>query len=990
MKLPRTCLMLVGLLVAVCQMNLGAEELLDPPKAPPLDKIVPLDFKPDMKAALAGVRGKEHIGLGNISGKKLNGYKGWQPYWIYKSADGTLPNDALIKGDVLLAVNGKAAQANVKKQIDQAMRKPEACFWITRWRPKTVIGGRRGEVQTGINEGTVERFFIDQGKKMYDLRKTRAPGFTRDWRLGPLGANGWCFQRTTRHGGTRNARQMVITVVDKDGPSFGKLQLRDVIVGVDGKDFTRDVRRALAEAINEAEKEGKLNLKVWRLDKAIDVQIDLPVLGNFSKTAPFNCSKTDKIIDNAVAYIKANAETLLKYHGDEGHIGWTNYLDGLGLMATGRKDVMPLVKKLAHDAILPEGKKLNIQTHVGMMCWRWSYRTLFLCEYYLLTKDKAVLPTIEEYATKLSMGQSGAGTWGHTYAAWANAGHYHGPLGGYGAINQQGLTIMMALPLAVKCGIRNNEVLDAVKRGENFFSFFINKGTIPYGDHGPSYHTYDDNGKSGSAAIVFDLLGNRKGSAFFSEMILGQTPSGRDEGHTGHYWSHLWGGIGAARGGDNALQAYMKEMRPFFTLERQPDGSLRYQDNVGEQAYKKDAKLNHSATGARLLQLCYPRRVLYITGKETPKDNPLTEERIKEVLEVGRLYCDKEARAKLNEADILKLLKGKLPPTRTIGVTAMSEKQINCVDKLIAMLESDDKHAQYGAAEALRSNGYASEKAVKALVKRMETSTDLTFLTYAVKAFTSWDTRRGLLAVAKPAIPVILKMAARDYADDPRGVLRFVIGEALFYGGRANPARGIIRHHGLEDAHRSLLLPAAKKLLANENGRARNITTQWVYPALTEEERKELWPNIYQASRHIAPSGIMFASGARTGGLKLMAKHNIKEGLALAVWYVRYQKGHGAWGRIPPMLEVIESYGAHAKEFIPELKSHSDYYKRIERRKDLVKRPDHPASRIQKLIDTLEKLPDEPKKPLVSVGKDLKAMNIEYPPKPIVVSDKAK
>jgi hypothetical protein len=986
MRFLRPYLFLAALPVFVGQVSFAAPGLLDPPKPPPLEEIVPMDFKLTDNA-LKDVRAKEHIGPGFVIAKALKGFDGIQPWWVDKTRDGAVPGDALINGDVLLAVNGKAAQKNVANQIRLAQRHADKGFWITRWRATEEITPltRATRHLNRTHEGTVERCFIDSGRKMYDLTRTLTPGVTRDWRLGPLGVNGWCFHVKTKDGATRDARQIIITAVDETGPSFGKLQVKDVILGTGGKDFSSDARRALAAAVNEAEKQGKLNLKVWRKDKAVDLQIDLPVMGGFSRTAPFDCPKTDKIVDNAVAYIQANADSLMKYHDDQKEIGWINYLTGLGLMATGRDDVMPLVKKLAHESILPEDAKLNIDHHVGMMCWRWSYRTLFLCEYYLLTKDEAVLPTIEEYATKLAMGQSGAGTWGHTYAAKANTGYLHGHLGGYGAINQQGLTVMLALPLAYKCGVKNEEVVAAIRRGNNFFKYFIGKGTIPYGDHGPASHAYDDNGKSGAAAILFDFLKNEEGKRFFSEMVLGSAPSGKEEGHTGHFWAPLWGGIGAARGGDIALQAYMKEMRPIFTLERQPTGAFLFQNNPGEDGDKKDSKERYNCTGARLLQLCYPRRTLYITGKETPREALITEERIEEIFKVGRLYDDKEARSKLSQAEVLDLLKAPLPPSRTLAVETLVERKINCVDELTAMLDSDNKYARYGAAEALRKCGFANQTAADKLTELIKTSTDLTFLTYAVNASTHWDTKTGLLGVAKPAIPVIMEMAAKDLPGDPRGVLQSTIGEALFYNGRANPARGLIAQHGIEEADRAMLVPMVRKILTNENGRARGITAKWTYPYLTEAERDELWADIYLATRHIAPSGIMFASNVRTAGLKLMGEHSIAEGLPLAVWYVRYQKGHGNWDRMPAALSAIESYGAHAKPFIPELKSHIAYYREAETRRHTLTQTKHPVNVIQKLIDKLEKIPDEPKKPLKSIRKQLDAKRIEFPPKPIVI-----
>ena len=64
-----------------------------------------------------------------------------------------------------------------------------------------------------------------------------------------------------------------------------------------------------------------------------------------------------------------------------------------------------------------------------------------------------MLPTIEEYATKIAMGQSGGGAWGHSYAPVVRTGKLHGSLRGYGAINQQGVTLMIALVNSTSKGV---------------------------------------------------------------------------------------------------------------------------------------------------------------------------------------------------------------------------------------------------------------------------------------------------------------------------------------------------------------------------------------------------------------------------------------------------------------------------------------------------------------------------------------------------------
>ncbi len=908
---------------------------------------LPGDFEPP-----AGAR-RERIGFGRTTGVALDWTRELSPIYLVEEHKGILAGDPLQVGDVLLAVNGTALGMNPVRQFGQELnrgRNDTGLVWVTRWR-----------------RGAISRVMMDLDTRPLDLTRTGTPGNTRDWRLGPIGASGWCFHRRSGEGASADARQIIITAVDNDGPAADRLHVGDVILGADGRHFTWDARKALAGAIDEAEKEengGALNLLVWRGDREIPVTLTLPVMGSYSPTTPFDCPKTGKIIDNAVAYMKANKDELLKPSRE----GWLIYINALGLLATGRDDVMPMLREFAHASLLKEGETLSVEKHVPMMCWWWSYKSLFLAEYYLRTGDEAVLPTLDEHATKIAMGQSGAGTWGHTYAARENTGYLHGHLGGYGAINQMGLTMMMVLPLAEKCGVRNSEVRDAIRRGDDFFSYFIGRGAIPYGDHGAQHDWFDDNGKSGAAAIYFDLVENRQGARFFSDMVLGSAPNGREEGHTGHFWSHLWGGMGAARGGDRSLQVFMQEMNPLFTLERQPNGRFAFQDNAGENGRHGDPKTRWDSTGARLLQLAIPRRTLYITGKETPRETHLTQSRIDQILRAGRLSGDRAARAGLSVAEILALLEDPMPPIRSIGARTLAEREINCVDQLIPMLDSDNRYARYGAAEALGNAGFASKAAADKLIGRMATDRDVTFQSYAIGALINRDARRGLLRVAKPAIPVLLEMATRHSPDDPRKVLQQQISLALFYRWAAQPRRGLLAEYGLEGVDRPLLVAAIREILTNENGGARSMV-RWVYPELTEADLEQLWGDIYRATRHIAPSGIMFASDIRVHGLQLMADHRVKEGLDLAAWYIRYQKGHGNRQRVPHALDAILKYEAHAKRVIPELESHARWYEGPPENGRV--KPNETAQAIREAIAKINAFDEPPGFELISIARHL-------------------
>lgn len=792
-----------------------------------------------------------------------------------------------------------------------------------------------------------------------DLTKGEKPDAVHDWTLGPTGARGWIWTTAIPKGASRDARQILVTKVDKGSPADGKLRVGDVIIGVNGKNFVSDARKAFANAITEAEKRknaGRLALKVWRSDKVRNVVLTLKVMGSYSDTSPYDCPKTEAIIDMACDYLKDKKL-------DKGLKG---QITALGLMATGRDDLLPKVKEYARSICKP-GEVLNIETHQSMMAWHWSYKCLFLTEYYLRTGDKYVLPTIKEYATKIAMGQSGVGTWGHTVAAKANTGSLHGHLGGYGAMNQISVVCMMSMVLAEKCGVTNSEITQAIKKGDIFFSYYINKGAIPYGDHKPASGWFDDNGKCAGAAVMFDLMGNHRGAEFFSAMAVGHSPGGREDGHTGNFWGHLWGGIGAGRSGKEGLVTFFKEMRWYFDFERGWQGNVVFQGNPGVvgKNYKNGG---WDCTGARLLQLCLPGKQLYITGKEMKVKNPLTGATLTEAIEAGRFITNSEGLKDLDKKKILRMLGHSLPPVRHFGAKALADRNINCVDTLIAMLDSKNINARYGACQALRVAGFKSERAVDALSKKVLNSDDLTLRLYAIDALTSRDLEKGLASAARPAIPALLKLAVSRSDDDPRRLLQRKLGTALFYGGRVQDTKGLIQLYGVKGIDRSLLIPAIKELLTVDDGRSRGCVGS-IYPKLDTADLELLWGDIYLSVRDMSPSGIMFADGSRHAGLKLIQQHNSKEGIDLAVALLQEDRW-GKGSRQKACLPILAKYGASAKGALPCLRKlqqgiETDLARKQRRsRKQLTKKDTAMLDQVKATIKAIENGKAQPLKSL--------------------------
>ena len=123
---------------------------------------------------------------------------------------------------------------------------------------------------------------------------TGNPDFTRggkpeayhDYNLGPTGARGWIYGKGT----TAEARQILVTQVEKGSPADGILRAGDVILGVNGKRFDSDARRSIARAITEAEQTGNngaLAVVRWREGKRQDVTLKLEAMGEACLPGPF-------------------------------------------------------------------------------------------------------------------------------------------------------------------------------------------------------------------------------------------------------------------------------------------------------------------------------------------------------------------------------------------------------------------------------------------------------------------------------------------------------------------------------------------------------------------------------------------------------------------------------------------------------------------------------------------------------------------------------
>jgi hypothetical protein len=237
------------------------------------------------------------------------------------------------------------------------------------------------------------------------------------------------------------------------------------------------------------------------------------------------------------------------------------------------------------------------------------------------------------------------------------------------------------LVLAQKCGITTAPVNDAVNRSRAFYRYYVDKGTIPYGEHPPA-ENYDGNGKNSMAAVFFDLLGDKDATQYFTRMTLASSYN-REGGHTGHFFAWQWGALGASRGGPAAAQAFAMNTRWFTELERRYDGSSVYQYQLRGDNHKYKG---WETTGQRLMQHCLPRKVLYLTGKVDSCVVPFTDADVKQTLDAATFNTKglpvKELLAALGSWSLL---------VRQSAAKELGQREDDMVEPLIAMLNSPDR-----------------------------------------------------------------------------------------------------------------------------------------------------------------------------------------------------------------------------------------------------------------------------------------------------------
>lgn len=724
-------------------------------------------------------------------------------------------------------------------------------------------------------------------------------GYTHSWTLGATGARGWMFCDKLV---TTDARQIAIVDIAVGSPADGVLQKGDVILGVAGKPFSYDPRTEFGKALTIAESDagkGDLKLTRWRAGATEEIIIKLPVLGDYSATAPFNCPKSKRILELGCEALAKRIETA-GYEKTQSPV--TRALNAYALLASGNKTYLPIIKREAEWAAAFKED--------GMQAWYYGYVLSFLAEYKMATGDESIMPGLTRIAMEASKGQSIVGSWGHKFA------RPDGGLYGYGMMNAPGVPLTTALVLARAAGLKNPEIDLAIDRSTKLLRFYTEKGSIPYGDHDPWIQNHDDNGKNGMTAVLFNLLDETKTAEYFSRMSLACHGMERDTGHTGNFWNMTWAMPGVVQSGPNATGAWMKEFGAwYYDLARNSNFAFPHQ---GPPEPDGDSTRTWDATGANLLAYAMPLKHTYLTGKRPSKVPQLSATEAQSIVLDGRGWNNKDRNSAYDQMDgdeLLEKLSSWSPIVRDRAAMALSRKKDTPVPTLIEMLKSDKLHTRLGACVTL---GYMRGKAVPA-VPALQAALKDKDMWLRVKAAESlaFTGQPGMVA-----LPELLEIIAKGPTkEDPRGMEQRFISFIVF---------GQMLRGSLDGVDREKLFKSVRECLKNEDGRARGSVAS-IYDKLSLEEIQPLLPMIYEAAAKPSPSGEMFADQVRIAGLKVLATHHIEEGIPACVDYLANQNPWASQIRTGEILKILESYGTHAKATIPALAQLADTFSKGEK-----------------------------------------------------------
>lgn len=800
------------------------------------------------------------------------------------------------------------------------------------------------EQRKAIENAGEEEIKLERPKNLPDLTKGEKLPPSKDkpfiWHLGPTGIS--CVMS-----GRFVGDQLLVKGTIKGSPAEGKFLPGDVITGINGKKFQAGghLGELIGNTIIEAEKEengGKMVFQVWRdknyvarsatkniagtdidtlinqvendnslfdwkpeearkeevenmdLDKfpidpmTLDVELKIRVFPAYTDTAPYDCPKTQKILEDAWKVLEQRFVVDPKKPGS----GKGGIIEAMALVASGK----PEHRKLVHEWVRskncpwqpptePIGARFEpgYKGYNGYQSWHHGFIGLQCALYYDATGDDYVLPALRKYAIETAMGQSKAGTWGHTFAFPSfNGGKLHEMNPGYGALNAAGNRCFFLVALAQKLGIKHPEIDLAVSRAHRFFGSFVDQGAIPYGDHGAAA-TDDSNGKNAGTAYAMKLIGDDYSAKYFSMMSAHAafTPRG---GHA-HDYHTQWSSWGAALCGPQVRIYNERNMRWRRTLCRMYDGSFVYHSPSEKYSTLRDP------TATEVFNQVVIHKQTLISGKDADEKMYLNEREMKQLLTsaAGQFNNDylKNIAGKpwpeRSTDELFDLLDMFQPKTRNQIAAELGKRfkagEAAIAPRLVSLLTHENARFRHGALRALDACGTdVMLSNLSKIVSMLDDPKDFVRITAIELVSKATDDKEAQLAILKTTV-------AEQHTEAPNSV-RNSVQSNLFSSKVKSAISDSPFKAGFDD---KLVEQALTKLILEETGGGplveskvktwdKDTVVRLAGPLTFIAEEEQVYDQMFGA-RNAAAQAMLgkfgYLEGVQTNGYRLMQKANI-------------------------------------------------------------------------------------------------------------------
>ncbi|MGA1824592.1 MAG: DUF6288 domain-containing protein [bacterium] len=449
-----------------------------------------------------------------------------------------------------------------------------------------------------------------------------------------------------------NLRALKVAYVFSNTPAHGKLQVGDLIVGANGKAFETDHKNGYGMAVfggdgpcmdfgyalEESQgNNGILTLNVRRNNQDMTVELDIGTkYGKYSDTFPYNCPKTELILDELYTFIAS------KHIKDSGHSTWgywgrymidVNFLAAMALLASGDPQYLPKVKQTAQ--FFADITDSNIEDEMeGLTVWNYSFAGILLSEYYLVTGEAWVLPELEEIKTWLldaqftDISQQLVNTHGEADERQIGGWGHDPAYSGYGPFNMQTGQCLVAFSLMSRCGISvpwdrmeigyQSIATGTAQNGYVWYSYGLGGGPTDYADMGRTGVSAVANYLVPSSDSTFQQMAKLNAQCIGYDGRYKSFPDTHGSPHLGMVWIAM-----GARLDNQGFRNLMDYHRWWYSLAQTHDGNQFVGQPSRDAGGQYDTHTRVIASSVAALVLSTKNKTLHVIGKNTTDEGSI-------------------------------------------------------------------------------------------------------------------------------------------------------------------------------------------------------------------------------------------------------------------------------------------------------------------------------------------------------------------------------